>query len=245
MLHHDRFFINGVYICTAICVLLGISTTLLFILQCIPAPVFWNRVYLMFPGAPANGPTEGYCMDQVAHVVVPVVLDLVTEIAIMLLPSRLLWNLRLPLKKKIGLTVTFSLGIFVSATNIVRIVYYAQVINGGDLAWDDIDAFIWTIVCMCFAVVCSSIPPCAPLLKVWSRRTRSEQDYSGSVPLTDRSEVTSRQSGRMAGKTEPTGGLIISRNDEWMIDSESVGDDGVDLYNSTHGVDQRWNSLSA
>jgi hypothetical protein len=184
-------------------------------------------------------------MDQVAHVVVPVVLDLVTEIAIMLLPSRLLWNLRLPLKKKIGLTVTFSLGIFVSATNIVRIVYYAQVINGGDLAWDDIDAFIWTIVCMCFAVVCSSIPPCAPLLKVWSRRTRSEHDYSGSVPLTDRSEVTSRQSGRMAGKTEPTGGLIISRNDEWMIDSESVGDDEGDLYNSTHGVDQRWNSLSA
>jgi hypothetical protein len=92
---------------------------------------------------------------------------------------------------------------------------------------------------MCFAVVCSSIPPCAPLLKVWSRKTRSEYGYIESVPLTDRSENTSRQSGRIAGKSEPTGGLIISRNREWMIGSESVRGDEEDLYNSTHGVDWR------
>jgi hypothetical protein len=97
-------------------------------------------------------------MDQVTHVIVPVTLDLVSEIAIMLLPSRLLWNLRLPLKEKIGLTATFGLGIFVSATNVVRIIYYARIIDGGNLAWDDIDALIWTFVCMCLAVVCASIP---------------------------------------------------------------------------------------
>jgi hypothetical protein len=119
-------------------------------------------------GKRTYGPTDGYCMDQVTHVVVPVTLDLVSEIAIMLLPSRLLWNLRLPLKEKIGLTATFGLGIFLSATNVVRIIYYARIIDGGNLAWDDIDALIWTFVCMCLAVVCASIPPCAPLFRVWS-----------------------------------------------------------------------------
>lgn len=98
MLHRDMCFIYGVYVCAAMCIFLGVGSTLVFILQCIPAPVFWNRIYLMFTGVPANGPAEGYCMDHVIYVVVPVALDPVMEIAIMLLPDRLLWNLQLPLK---------------------------------------------------------------------------------------------------------------------------------------------------
>jgi hypothetical protein len=144
----------------------------------------------------------------------------------------------LPPKKEIGLAVTFGLGIFVSATNIVRVVYYARIIDGGDLAWDDIDAFIWNIVCVCFAVVWASMLLCAPLLKVWSRRTQSEHGYGGSVPLTDRSGNVSKQSALVAGNREPAGGLVISRNDEWIVDSESVG--GDEGY-SCDAVDQRWN----
>ncbi|KAF2258895.1 hypothetical protein CC78DRAFT_422200, partial [Lojkania enalia] len=165
--HHDRFFTYGLYICITFTSLLGVGTTIEFITQCVPPPVFWNRVYLLFPGgAVPNGLTEGYCMDQLTHLVVPVSLDLANEIAILVLPAKVLWSLRLPWKKKLALTITFGLGIFVTITNIVRINIYAKIVNGGDIAWDDIDAFIWTVVQLSVGIICACIPACAPLLKL-------------------------------------------------------------------------------
>ncbi|PSN67737.1 hypothetical protein BS50DRAFT_522471 [Corynespora cassiicola Philippines] len=194
LLHHDRFFTRGLYACFVICVLLGIGTTIEFIVQCIPAQVFWNRIYLMFPGGHTDGPTSGYCMDQVSHVTVPVVLDLVTEIMIMILPAKILWNLQLPTRKKVGLAILFGLGIFVCATNIVRIKYYASMINGGDLAWDDIDAFIWTNVQMTVGIVCASIPACTPFLRLcYGRRDKSSSSSQPAIPLENRSKALSNR----------------------------------------------------
>ncbi|KAF2469545.1 uncharacterized protein BDR25DRAFT_288451 [Lindgomyces ingoldianus] len=223
LLHHDRCFTYGVYVCTVFSVLLGIGEISVFILQCVPPQVFWNRIYLLFPVGHPKGPVEGYCMDQVTHVVVPIALDLVSEVAIMLLPARILWNLCLPWKKKIGLGVTFSLGIFVSVTNIVRISIYARMVNGGDIAWDDIDAFIWTIVQMSFAVVCASIPPCAPLLKVFSKRKGgSSRGYGSSLPLSDLSNPQSSHRTKGQDKISFHRMFNVSYNDRKTGDGESI-----------------------
>lgn len=220
MLHHDKLFTWGVYFLTGFVLLLGVGSIIEFILQCIPAPVFWNRIYLLFPGKPADGPTEGYCMDQVLHVTIPIVLDLVSEILIMLLPSRILWNLQLPWKKKIGLMATFGLGIFVCATNIVRITYYAKMENGGDIAWDDIDAFVWTLVQMCIAIVAASIPPCAPLLKGCLGRTgKTTRQYGSDIPLSSSGGRSRWEKSRDLVSTKSLG---ISRTDEYRVDGESM-----------------------
>ncbi|KAF2642240.1 hypothetical protein P280DRAFT_467634 [Massarina eburnea CBS 473.64] len=165
MMGRDTLFTWGVYTLFAFTILLGIGSVIEFILQCIPAPVFWNRVYLLFPQKPAPGPTVGYCMPNPYYTIIPSILDLVSELAILLLPSKILWHLQLPLRKKIGLAVTFGLGTFVTLMNIIRIYYYSRITVGGDIAWDNIDAMIWTMVQMALAIVCACIPPAAPLLR--------------------------------------------------------------------------------
>jgi hypothetical protein len=47
LIHHDRFFRYGIYVCAAFSMLLGIMEILVFVLQCIPPEVFWNRIYLI------------------------------------------------------------------------------------------------------------------------------------------------------------------------------------------------------
>jgi hypothetical protein len=224
LIHHDRFFRYGIYVCAAFSMLLGIMEILVFVLQCIPPEVFWNRIYLLFPVGHPKGRTEGYCMDQVSHVVAPIALDLVSEVAIMLLPARILWKLRLPRKKKIGLSITFGLGIFVTVTNIVRINIYAKMVNGGDIAWDDIDAFVWTIVQMSIAVICASIPPCAPLLRLFSRNNNraGRSHLSDSVPLSDRTNTQSNRWAKPRSKISFHQAFDVSYSDRKTSDGESV-----------------------
>jgi hypothetical protein len=63
------------------------------------------------------------CLDQVILYVVSAPINLVTDIAVFLIPLPLLTSLRLPRKQKIILLLTFSTGLFVIALGVLRVVY--------------------------------------------------------------------------------------------------------------------------
>jgi hypothetical protein len=74
--HHDPFIACSFYASVVFNVLVRISSTLVFILQCILSPVLWKHIYLLFTVGRTDGPTESYCMDRVTQVVIPVILGL-------------------------------------------------------------------------------------------------------------------------------------------------------------------------
>lgn len=162
---HKAFKI-ALYLVATFSLILGIASTIEFIVRCVPPQLFWERVYLILGSTPPK-PLDGWCMPQTLHLVIPLIADLVSEIAILILPVIGLWKVQLPMRKKMGLFFAFSLGIFVTAISIIRLNYAYRIENAGDISWDNADTFIWTAVQVSFGVTCASVPAMAPIYRLF------------------------------------------------------------------------------
>ena len=166
-----------IWILFAYSLAVGIGCAVEFILACNPPQLFWLRVYLILGYEPPE-PLIGVCEPQTLHLAVPLVLDLISEIALLTIPAIGLWNLQLPLKKKLGVFFAFSLGIFVTALSVVRFAFAFRLENDGDLSWDDSDSFVWTAVQICFGVASACVPAMAPLYRtIKELRTQSKASH--------------------------------------------------------------------
>jgi hypothetical protein len=67
---------------------------------CTPRAKFWDKTI-----------QEGHCLDFLAIHVVGAVICLASDILILLLPQRVIFSLQLPLKRKLGLSLLFTVGI--------------------------------------------------------------------------------------------------------------------------------------
>ncbi|RAK90186.1 hypothetical protein BO79DRAFT_244566 [Aspergillus costaricaensis CBS 115574] len=152
------------------CTGLGVGSTVAFICACVPPQMFWLRVYPIFGFEPPE-PLHGHCEPQRLHLGVPLLLDLFSEVVMLLVPVFVLWNLQMPCRKKAAVIFTFSLGAFVTAISAVRFYYSWKLENGGDLSWDDTDSYMWNSVQLCWGVVTACIPASAPLLRVVQKST--------------------------------------------------------------------------
>ena len=79
-------------------VLFLISGVLVFALQCHPVRAFWQP------------DTPHHCIYQVKFYTAHGVLNLLADLAVVLMPIPLLWRLKLPRHQKIGLVVLFLSG---------------------------------------------------------------------------------------------------------------------------------------
>jgi hypothetical protein len=160
------------WIVFAYCLALGVGSTVEFILSCIPPQMFWLRVYPIMGYEPPE-PIHGSCEPQTLHLVVPLILDLASEITLLIIPAVVLWNLQMPWRKKSGIIAAFSLGIFVTAISIARLVFAYQLEDAGDLSYDDTTTFLWTCIQSCFGVTTACIPAMAPLYRFAQTQGRS------------------------------------------------------------------------
>ncbi|GKZ30065.1 hypothetical protein AbraIFM66950_007673 [Aspergillus brasiliensis] len=156
------------------CTGLGVGSTVAFICACVPPQMFWLRVYPIFGFEPPE-PLHGTCEPQRLHLGVPLLLDLFSEVVMLLVPVIVLWNLQMPYRKKVAVIFTFTLGGFVTAISAVRFYYSWQLENGGDLSWDDTDSYLWNSVQLCWGVVTACIPASAPLLRVVQKSTTASK----------------------------------------------------------------------
>jgi hypothetical protein len=102
--------------------------------------------------------------------IIPLSLDLLSEIAIIVLPMPLLWKLKLPTGKKAGLILAFGVGTFVTAISVIRIVAASKILTINDFTYDDAPTALWNAVQQALAVVCACIPACAPLYRTMSTK---------------------------------------------------------------------------
>ena len=193
----NKTFRLSILLVGAFSVVLGVAQTIEFILACIPASLFWERVYLILAATPPH-PLSGYCMPQTIHLTIPLILDLVSEVAILILPAIALWELQLPIRKKFGLFFAFSLGFLVTAISIVRLVQAYKLKNDGDLTWNDVDSYLWQTLQVSFGVACACVPAMAPLYRLAKQRAASKgtpSKYYRQVRPTGKSAFGSLKSG--------------------------------------------------
>lgn len=102
--------------------------------------------------------------------------NIITDLAILVLPIPVLTGMRLPQRQKTVLVFTFALGIFVTIVDVVRIYYLQQAASDQamtqerlgtefDFAWNASTALMWSAVEVNIGIICACIPTLKPLVK--------------------------------------------------------------------------------
>ncbi|KAL8735519.1 MAG: hypothetical protein Q9181_002762 [Wetmoreana brouardii] len=163
---HRRTFQVAFYILGTYTLVLTVVTIFVFMFQCLPITFFWERAYRLENVEPPH-PIKGHCLPPPWHLAPPIlILNTISDIALLTLPAVGLWKLQLPRAKKIGLFVVFSLGAFVVSVGVVRIYYtFKAGTQFMDIPWDNANIMLWTAIECCVGNICASLPAMAPLLK--------------------------------------------------------------------------------
>lgn len=148
----------------------GLVLTFMNIFQCNPVSAAWNTE--------ATGSTK--CIPLLTEFICAAPVNIVTDLAILALPIPVLTGMRLPSRQKTILVITFTLGIFVTIVDVVRIYYLQKAISdvptsstsdpnsrfGGrqDFAWNASLSFMWSAVEVNVGMTCACIPTLKPLV---------------------------------------------------------------------------------
>lgn len=147
----------------------GTVLTLMNIFQCRPV----EAAFASYDG-------ETKCIPLLIEFICSAPINIVTDLAILALPLPVLTGMRLPQRQKIVLVITFTLGIFVTVVDVVRIYYLQQAITTpspsvsknpeatfGDqagFAWNASLSLMWSAVEVNVGMTCACIPTLKPLI---------------------------------------------------------------------------------
>jgi hypothetical protein len=139
---------------------------------------------------------DGHCMRVLPEVFILIgVLNLFGHIMIILLPQPIIWRLQLNVKRRLGISFIFSLGILTCAAACGRVILLTQMDFETDAAYDLSEHVIWTMVEMTCLILVFCVPTIPrifsssatplPLLRRKKKTLPSitDQNASGTWPL--------------------------------------------------------------
>lgn len=85
------------------------GSTGFYIFQCWPVQFYWTRYHNRYHVGPV---VEGQCNATTVHnVALPLILSLISDVAVLLLPVAAILKLQISRKRKLGLATIFSVGV--------------------------------------------------------------------------------------------------------------------------------------
>lgn len=139
----------------------GIGNTIFIMLQCRPLEAAWNPSILQF--------VPGSCLPLSAIMTASNTgagVNISTDILLSLAPIMFLWKLKRPLREKLVVGGLMGLGLFASASSIIKTLVVAQFTN------PNVDGFAlgvstatWTMLEQLLAMIAASAPFLKPLLQ--------------------------------------------------------------------------------
>ena len=163
----------------------------------------------LFPCRPMSAvfqdplPAHSTCTDIVTLYLSSAPVNIITDLAILVLPMPILTSLRLPRKQKIILVITFSFGVFVAVVDVVRIAYLQSASLGhlqeqqtedssmsqgprqGDLSWYASLSFMWSAIEVHVGIMCACVPALKPLVsRILPSMLRDVNETNGSCDRT-------------------------------------------------------------
>ncbi|CUS13283.1 unnamed protein product [Tuber aestivum] len=130
------------------------ATVLIVLAHCQPVSYFWDR---SIPG--------GRCWDITIVYYFNSASSIFTDVVVTILPLPLMLRLELPKRQKFGLCAIFSLGGFVCATGVVRLIELPNPFASKDITWDTASTMLWYYAEASFIIIAA----CAPALKPFFR----------------------------------------------------------------------------
>ncbi|KAK6351838.1 hypothetical protein TWF718_004984 [Orbilia javanica] len=151
---HFRMFC---WITMTVVISAGVALTLLLAFRCSP-------IGLVFDPESNRQPFEG-CIGTVRIYFASAPVNILEDLAIIVLPIPVLTSLRLPARQKAILLVVFSLGLFDIVVGIIRIHYFQLTESQAlDFDYNAAYSFMWAAIEVNVGIVCASIPMTKPLI---------------------------------------------------------------------------------
>ncbi|MCJ1463320.1 hypothetical protein MMC07_001927 [Pseudocyphellaria aurata] len=185
-----RWFKYTLYALGAFSIVQNLAIIITVLLYCAPFNYYWNK---SIPG--------GHCYKFQTAYIIGLVLNLVTDIAILITPIPIIWGLQMSAKSKKAVTCLFLLGGFVCITNLIRLPYQIS-IPPEDFTWTNVNAAIWAHASTCIGIVSACLPCYRPLVKDMGFVAGSNR---ASQPSQSRSKVKAADIYKTLEGQEPSG----------------------------------------
>ncbi|GAB7357543.1 hypothetical protein MBLNU459_g0060t1 [Dothideomycetes sp. NU459] len=175
LLQYFRVFVGqnirrGTIILMAITVIYGIWSVCSTAFSCAPISYFWDKD---IPG--------GRCLNLNAIWFSNASLNIVTDVAIFVLPIPVLSELHLPKRQKWGLMGVFALGAFVCLTSILRLRALYDLSASQDVTWNNGPAAYWSSLEVNIGIICASLPTLRKTISRFLPRVFSSNSRSGNM----------------------------------------------------------------
>ncbi|KAG9232503.1 hypothetical protein BJ875DRAFT_76933 [Amylocarpus encephaloides] len=126
--------------------------------------VVLNAVLICRPVAANWDPNIGNCANQTTSYTIIGVVDLLTDIAVFILPMKMIWGLQVGTAKRVALFCVFGLGVSTMVLAVMRIITLARVAYS-DVTYTAGSPLIWSFLEPTIGVTVACGPLFAPLLK--------------------------------------------------------------------------------
>ncbi|RAQ53318.1 hypothetical protein AFGD_002032 [Aspergillus flavus] len=159
---------NMVYV-----VLWGIGSTITYVLSCVPPSFYWERF-------DSQSTMHGTCHNTTIADGLPLILDLVSDVAILILPIATIATLQMPLARKSGLMVVFSVGFIAIVSAVARVVVlYKETNLHSDFTYAAAPFELLDVIQLNMAIVCATAVPIASGFRVaFSKKFRSSKSWT-------------------------------------------------------------------
>ncbi|KAF9894677.1 hypothetical protein FE257_006567 [Aspergillus nanangensis] len=182
----DRQFRLACYIVMAIVATYTTWAVVSGFVNCVPVAKFWDQAM------------DGSCLSFEAVWFFNASMNIVTDLALLILPMPLLSHLQLPRMQKFALMGVFAMGILVVITSILRLSSLKQVARSPDTSWSNVGAAYWTAAECNVAIICACLPFLRPLVsclfpKFLSTQSQSYKRYTRNPTTTAMSRSRQHQ----------------------------------------------------
>ncbi|KAK3995913.1 hypothetical protein QBC44DRAFT_365884 [Cladorrhinum sp. PSN332] len=182
----------------------ALSQVLVGIFMCTPVQGFWDHTI------------ESTCIPNIPQWYINAAGNIVTDLAVFVMPLPALWKLTLPRAQRYFLVGIFSLGFFTVILSVVRIRYLHLY---EDFPWENVPSSLWSVGELTSAITCSCLPTMRPLVRKYLPALASRLGISVGQSGAAATEPKAR-SGRRP--TDPESG--IRGNTAWRMQKGSMND---------------------
>ncbi|KAF2657564.1 hypothetical protein K491DRAFT_324972 [Lophiostoma macrostomum CBS 122681] len=149
-----------------IIMLAGLVSIFMTALQCRPFSARWSYITLA-----ETDPADYSCISLQSSQTALRALHISTDILLLLYPMLILYRIQMPLRKKLAISIVFSLGLFSVVCSIVRNIIFGYTRPDETYMIHDID--IWNMADVCSACMTACLPAHYPLfLGLWKNVRR-------------------------------------------------------------------------
>ncbi|KAF2014710.1 hypothetical protein BU24DRAFT_463472 [Aaosphaeria arxii CBS 175.79] len=125
---------------------------------------------LIFACKPGNPNPNGRCLDTGALLISTASLNTISDALMLVLPQRVIWDLRMPLKRKLGLASAFLVALLALGSSVVRVYFAIQIKNSPDVSYNVGLLGLWSLPEMAIGFLIACLPYFPKFLRYMGRK---------------------------------------------------------------------------